>query len=177
MPSLTTMTAGEQILREMEEFANLSTAAQRYIRRSLEVRSGGVDTLACIARSEDETRSIRRQIQLYAEINTAIEAIPNDEEISSITRFSALVAPMLAFDINEGKLGSFAAFRFLYERLLGASARPWLPSIFMMMASLPELHPNQRLDLLGSVCADAVTSHWSTREPEFTPQWIEELAA
>ena len=39
-----------------------------------------------------------------------------------------------AFDLGEGKLSCFAAYRFLYERLLGPAVRPWLPEF----AFLPE---------------------------------------
>ena len=105
-----------------------------------------------------------------------IDAIPADEDISSVTRFISLLGPLVAFDMGERKLESFTAFSFLYERLLGAAARPWLPTAFMMFASLPDLHPNRRLDLLGSVSADAVTTHWSVKEPWFIPQWIALIA-
>lgn len=176
MTSLTTITAGEQIFREMEEFGKLPMAAQRYIRRSLQIRSGSIENLAEISRTPSEAKSMCRQMELYSLIDDVVAAIPADDEIGSVTRFMSLLAPLVAFDVGEQKLESFAAFSFLYERMLGAAARPWLPTAFMMVASLPELHPNRRIDLLGSVCADVVTSHWSTREPQFVPEWIEDIA-
>lgn len=177
MPSLTAHTAGEQILREMEEFGNLSAAAQRYIYRSLQVHYGEVEMLVKIARTGKECRSISRQAELYQRVDEVIAAIPTYGNITSVARFMSLIAPLLAFDLSEEKLETFAAFIFLYERLLGPSARPWLPAAFMMIASRPELDPNRRLELLASVSADAIRSHWSTEAPEFIPQWIEELAA
>ena len=174
---LTTITAGHRMLREMSEFGKLPIAAQRYIRRSLKVRLGEVESLAELARSPAEAKSIGRQIELYQQVDAVIDAIPVDGDVASISRFSTTIAPLVAFDLGEQKLESFAAFSFLYERLLGAAARPWLPAIFLMAASLPDLHPNRRLSLLGSVTADAVTSRSSTHEPEFVPQWIEDLAA
>ena len=177
MFSLTTMTAGQQVLREMGEFGKLPMVAQRYIRRSVQVWLGETEGLARIARTPSEARSIRRQFELYGQIDAVIASIPADDDIASVTRFTSLIAPLVAFDIGEQKLESFAAFGFLYERLFGASVRPWLPTAFVMAASLPELHPNRRLDLLGSVSANVMTSHWSTREPQFFPQWIEDHAA
>ncbi|MDP5122979.1 MAG: hypothetical protein NWP84_03770, partial [Cyanobium sp. MAG_04] len=35
-----------------------------------------------------------------------------------------------AFDLSQERINSFSAFRFLYERLLGAAARPYLPAAF-----------------------------------------------
>jgi hypothetical protein len=174
---LTTISAGERSLREMEEFGQLPMAAQRYIRRSLQVRFEHPASLAELARSAAEANSIARQISLYGQIDAVIEAIPVDDDIASVTRFTSLIAPLVAFDMAEGKLESFAAFGFLYERLLGAAARPWLPAVFMLIASLPDLNPNRRLSLLASVTADAVTPHWSNREPQFFPEWIEDISS
>jgi hypothetical protein len=174
--SFTTTNPGQQMLREMREFGKLPLAAQRYIRRSLHVLLGETATLAKIARTPHEARSIRRQVELYERIDEVIASIPVDDDIASITRFTSLIAPLVAFDVGEQKLESFAAFSYLYERLFGASIRPWLPAIFLMSASLPELHPNRRLNLLRSLDAEVVTAHWSTREPQFAPQWIEQVA-
>jgi hypothetical protein len=171
------MTTGQQILREMGEFGKLPMVAQRYVRRSLQVWLGETETLAKIARTPSEATSIRRQLELYSRIDAVTASIPADDDIASVTRFTSLIAPLVAFDIGEQKLESFAAFGFLYERLLGASVRPWLATIFLMSATLPELHPNRRLNLLASLSADAVTSRWSTREPQFIPHWIEQVAA
>lgn len=177
MIPLATITVGEQMLREMEEFGTLPVAAQRYIRRSLQVRLGETETLVQLTRTTSEAKSIGRQLDLYRKVDAVIDAIPSDDDIASVTRFTSLIAPLVAFDLGEQKLESFAAFGFLYERLFGAAVRPWLPTIFVMHASLPHLHPNRRLSLLGSVTADMVTSHWSTRDSQFFPQWIEELEA
>src|SRR4051794_32161987 len=159
----------------MGEFGKLPTAAQRYIRRSVQVWLADTEALASIARTPNEARSIRFQAELYSRIDAVIASIPADDETASVTRFTTLVAPLAAFDLGEQKLESFAAFSFLYERLLGAPARPWLPMIFLMSASLPDLHPGRRLSLLGSLNTDVVTSRWSTREAQFIPQWLEQV--
>jgi hypothetical protein len=83
-----------------------------------------------------------------------------------------------AFDLGEGKLASFAAYRFLYERLLGPAVRPWLPSAFVGAAALPYLHPELRKSLLSSItAADAAANGWSNRTPAFQPEWIEKVPA
>jgi hypothetical protein len=174
---LTTISAGDRMLREMEEFGQLPVAAQRYIRRSLQVRFQHPASLGELARSPAEADSIARQISLYDRIDAVIAAIPVDDDIASVTRFTSLIAPLIAFDIGEQKLESFAALGFLYERLLGAAARPWLPAVFMLVVSLPDLDPNRRLTLLASVTADAVMPHWSNREPQFFPEWIEDSSS
>ena len=174
MIPMATISAGESLFREMEAFGKLPSAAQRYIRRSLQIRYGETAMLAEFARSSAEAKSIGRQLDYYGQVDAIIDAIPADDDIASVARFASLIAPLAAFDVGEQKLESFAAFSFLYERLFGAAVRPWLPAIFMMVVSLPDIHPNRRLSLLGSVTADAVTSHWSNKEPLFFPEWIED---
>jgi len=78
--------------------------------------------------------------------------------------------------LAQAKLSSFSAFRFLYERLLGAAVRPWLPSAFMAAAALPALHPSDRKALLGSISAtDAAAPGWSIRPAVFTPEWVDKI--
>ena len=71
---------------------------------------------------------------------------------------------------------SFSAFRFLYERLIGAEVRPWLPSLFCSAAALPHLHPELRRQLLQSISEAAATAAgWSSRQPAFFPHWVEKV--
>ena len=64
----------------------------------------------------------------------------------------------------------------IYERLLGAGARPWLPGAFCAAASLPNLHPEKRRALLQSISEAAATAiGWSSREPSFYPEWVEKV--
>lgn len=84
---------------------------------------------------------------------------------------------MAAFDLNQGRLPTFSSFRFLYERLIGARIRPWLPSVFLSAASLPHIEPDKRRDLLKSLSESAATAPgWSEREPRFMPTWVEKAA-
>ena len=74
------------------------------------------------------------------------------------------------------RLTSFSAFRFLYERLIGAEVRPWLPSLFCAAAALPHLHPELRRQLLQSISEAAATAAgWSSRQPAFFPHWVEKV--
>ena len=83
---------------------------------------------------------------------------------------------LASFDLAQGKLSSFSACRFLYERLLGAAVRPWLPSAFLAAAGLPGVHPSERKALLGSIsAADAAAPGWSIREAVFTPEWVDKV--
>ena len=83
---------------------------------------------------------------------------------------------MSACDLGQDRLPCFASFRFLYERLIGASIRPWLPGAFCSAAALPHLHPARRRGLLQSISEAAATAPgWSTREPVFMPDWVEKV--
>jgi len=80
--------------------------------------------------------------------------------------------------LAQEKLTGFASFRFLYERLLGADARPWLPSAFCAASALPQIRPERRKKLLQSISEAAATAPgWSTREPAFFPEWVDKEAA
>ncbi|SFP79406.1 hypothetical protein SAMN04488241_107133 [Sphingomonas rubra] len=66
--------------------------------------------------------------------------------------------------------------RFLYERLIGAEVRPWLPAAFCAAAALPHLHPELRRKLLQSISEVAATAvGWSNRQPGFFPHWVEKV--
>jgi hypothetical protein len=175
MHILTARPSGNRVLMEMRELAQIPNAAQRYIRRSLELRFGRRDLIGRRARSPDEERSMTSQVLLYEELDAVRAAIPVDDAPGEIARFMTLAAELAAFDLGERKIRSFAAFRFLYERLLGAAARPWLLGTFLMCAALPRLHPAHRLELLRSVDADAAGGGWSLVEPQFYPGWIDRL--
>src|SRR3546814_2817960 len=86
----------------------------------------------------------------------------------------APLVAMSAFDLGQGRLSTFSSYRFLYERLIGAGARPWLPAAFCAAASLPHLHPDKRRILLRSISEAAATAiGWSNREPSFYPEWVD----
>jgi hypothetical protein len=166
------------LLGEMREFASFTTAEQRYIRCSLEVAEGRSDVKDHWARGLGEAATIERQAQVYGDLDFIRSLIPQGIEAEDA---AALLAPLMkisAFDLQHGKLTSFAAYRFLYERLIGASVRPWLVSAFSAAAALPGIHPELRGELFASLSGrDSGAFGWSNREPLFFPEWVEKVPA
>jgi hypothetical protein len=168
-----------QMIAEMKKFASFDACEQRYIRRSLDVLRKGVDAEERWSRDTEETASIRAQARLYRTLIPAIRsAIPDDIAVDAASEFMASLITLSAFDLAEGKLLSFAAYRFLYERLLGGSSRPWLPSAYVAAAALPSLHPAMRKSLLSAITeGEAAANGWSSRDTLFDPEWVEKVPA
>ena len=83
-----------------------------------------------------------------------------------------------AQDLARGSLASFGAYRFLYERLMGAAVRPWLPAAFCGAAALPQIHPDRRMALLRTLTETAATAPgWSNAEPTFFPVSLDQEGA
>lgn len=166
-----------QMVAEMKEFATFDAAEQRYIRRSLEVARVGADADKRWSRNRSETASIRLQAQLYGTLLQVVSAaVPDDIAVEETPDVIGALITVSAFDLGEGKLASFAGYRFLYERLLGAAVRPWLPSAFLSAAALPYLHPALRKTLLSSITAgEAAANGWSSRGAVFNPEWVEKV--
>ena len=163
-------------LAEMKEFAGFPAATQRYIRRSLDIGLDRDDALARWSRDVVEAASIRAQARMYRGLPDIREIVPDDSGLDAIEPFLAPLVTVVAFDLGQGRLTSFSAFRFLYERLIGASVRPWLPAAFCAAAALPHLHPELRRKLLQSISEAAATaSGWSNRQPAFFPYWVEKV--
>jgi len=166
-----------QMISEMKEFATFTAAEQRYIRRSLDVAAIGAAAGEKWSRHDGERASIEAQAKLYRGTLAALrDIIPDDLEINAASAFVTQLARLAAFDLGEGKLASFAAFRFLYERLLGGAVRPWLPSAFLSTAAMPHVNPALRKVLLRSVTeADVLAAGWSSRPAAFTPEWVDKV--
>lgn len=166
-----------QLLGEMKQFANFSAGEQRFIRRSLDVGLKRCDALACWSRNSVEAVRIGEQARRYRIVDLVRACIPDDDCMEATECFLAPLITMTVADLAEGKLGSFEAYRFLYERLVGPEVRPWLLSAFCAAASMPSIHPGLRKQLMGSIPLHAVTTAgWSTRAPLFYPEWVEKVA-
>lgn len=167
---------GTMSLAEMKEFASFPASTQRYIRRSLDIGLGREDALLRWSRDGSEAASITAQTRLYARLDAIRELVPDDSALDAIEPFFAPLVTLSAFDLGQDRLNSFGAYRFLYERLIGAHVRPWLPGAFCAAAALPHLHPEKRRLLLQSISEAAATAPgWSSREPIFYPEWVEKI--
>lgn len=167
---------GVMTLAEMKEFAGFASATQRYIRRSLDIGLDRDDALSRWSRDVVEAASIRAQARMYDRLGDVRGMVPDDSGLDAVEPFMAPLITVSAFDLGQGRLTSFSAYRFLYERLIGARVRPWLPGAFCAAAALPHLHPELRRKLLQSISEAAATaSGWSSRQPAFYPYWVEKV--
>ena len=158
----------------MKEFAAFPKGTQRYIRRSLDVGLDRRDAARRWARDPSELARIRVQREVYRRLERVRAVLAHGDD-STEAMLTPLVA-LTAFDLAERRLPCFAAYRFLYERLLGARVRPWLPAAFCAAAALPHLHPQTRAALLASLSEAAATAEeWSRREPAFFPDWVDKV--
>jgi hypothetical protein len=167
---------GATTLAEIKEFASFDAGAQRYIRRSLDVAFDRSDALAIWSRDVVETASIRAQSRLYQLLPQLRLRAQDVNGLDQLDNFIGTLIHISAFDLGQDRLSNFGAYRFLYERLLGAGVRPWLPAAFCAAALLPQIHPHKRRGLLQSISeAVATAPGWSVREPSFFPEWVEKV--
>ena len=165
-----------QMIGEIKEFASFSSAQQRYIRRSLDVGLGRGDALGRWARNSAEVSQIETQARRYRMLDLIRACVPDDEAPEEAEPFLASLITLSVSDLREGKIESFDAYRFLYERLIGAEARPWLVSAFCAAAAQPGVHPELRKELLQSIpVMDVIAAGWSIRAPLFYPEWVEKV--
>lgn len=169
---------GKTALSEIKEFACFDAGAQRYIRRSLDVAYDRSDAVARWSRDAIEAASIRAQTRVYRILPDIRRSAPNISGLEQLDGFMGVLIRVSAFDLGQDRLTTFGAYRFLYERLLGAGVRPWLPAAFCAAALLPQIHPGKRRFLLQSISeAVATAPGWSAREPIFFPEWVEKIEA
>ena len=167
---------GALTLAEMKEFAAFPAATQRYIRRSLDIGLERSDAMKIWSRDVVEAASIRAQAKVYSRLDHIRHLVPDDSGLEAIEPFMAPLVTVSAFDLGQDRLVGFGAYRFLYERLIGAQVRPWLPGAFCAAAALPHLHPEKRRLLLQSISEAAATAPgWSNREPVFYPEWVDKV--
>ena len=162
-------------IAELREFAGFTEDEQLFIERSLDVGLGRGDAFKQWSGDAD---AIRSQYLAYRELRALREAIPCESSLDGVHEFIGALIRITAQDLAQEQLASFSAYRFLYERLLGARARPWLPSAFCGAAALPQIRPFRRKTLLQSLSEAAATAPaWSEREPCFYPEKVEAEAA
>ena len=176
MSAQSSQNSGKVALSELKEFATFPPNTQRYIRCAIDVAFERQDAITFWARDAGEGTVIKAQKRIYEKLPDLRETIPTESGLTAIQPFLGSLIQVSAFDLGQSRLPTFSSYRFLYERLLGASARPWLPSAFCGAASLPHLHPTKRKELLQSISEAAATAPgWSDREPTFFPEWVEKV--
>ena len=167
---------GALTLMEMKEFASFPKGTQRYIRRSLDIGLGRRDAMRRWSRDVAEAASIRAQEKIYRRLDHIRGNVPDDSGLEVMEPMMGGLVAVTAFDLGQDRLPDFASYRFLYERLIGAAVRPWLPGAFCAAAALPHLHPERRRSLLPSISEAAATAPgWSNREPVFFPEWVDKV--
>jgi len=99
--------------------------------------------------------------------------VPSSRNDTRLDSYIGRLVRVSLFDLGEGCLFGFSAYRFLYERLLGPESRPWLPAAFCAAAALPQIQPERRKQLLHSISeAAACAPGWSRRKPGFFPDFL-----
>lgn len=165
-------------IAELREFASFSPTEQLFIERSLDIALGRGDAFKRWTGPGSQPAAIRSQYIAYRELPALRSAIAAERGFDGPQEFIGALVRLTAHELAQGQLASFSAYRFLYERLLGAAARPWLPAAFCGAAALPQIDPQQRKALLQSLSEAAATAPaWSRREPCFYPERVEAEAA
>ena len=164
---------------EMREFAGFTPAEQRFITRSLDVFMGRGDAFRDWAGEAGGSAAIRAQYIAYRELRSLAGAIPAEGAIgTALGHFMGALVKITVQDLAQEQIDSFSAYRFLYERMLGAGARAFLPAAFCGAAALPQIQPGRRKMLLQSLSEAAATAPaWSDRQPAFFPERIADEAA
>ena len=160
-------------IAELREFASFTEDEQLFIERSLDVGLARGDAFKQWSGDAD---AIRSQYLAYRELRGLRDRVPCETSLEGVQDLIGTLVRITAQDLVQEQITSFSAYRFLYERLVGAEVRPWLPSAFCSAAALPHLHPDLRRKLLQSISEAAATAPgWSSRAPAFYPQWVEKV--
>lgn len=163
---------------EMREFAGFTADEQSYISYALDIGLGRRDAFRPWSRVDGDSEAIRRHYVAYKELRHLRGAVPESGALEGVEAFFVRLVGLVAFDLGREEIASFSALRFLYERLLGSAARPWLPAAFCAAAALPQIKPERRKMLLQSLSEAAATAAgWSLKEPSFYPDVIDAEAA
>ncbi len=156
--------------------ADALAAGVAVIGAALDLGLGRRDALRRWSRDVGEAASIRAQERMYRRLDHVRSNVPDDSGLDEMEPVMGPLIAMTAFDLGQDRLPDFASYRFLYERLIGAAVRPWLPAAFCAAAALPHLHPERRRALLQSISEAAATAPgWSNREPVFFPEWVDKV--
>lgn len=165
-------------IAEMREYAGFTEEERDFIARSLDIALGRSDAFKAWCREPGDSVANRGQYLAYRELRKLRRAMPDTAGFEGVAPFMGALLRISAQDLAQGCISSFSAYRFLYERLLGAAVRPFLPAAFCGAAALPQIRPDHRRILLQTLSETAATaSGWSASEPGFFPERLESAAA
>ncbi len=165
-------------IAELREFASFTEEEQLFIERGLDIGLGRGDAFKAWSKGAGDKAAIRQQYLAYRELRALRDTVPCESSLEGLQEFIGALVRITVQDLAQEQISSFSAYRFLYERLLGARARPWLPAAFCGAAALPQIRPFRRKTLLQSLSEAAATAPaWSEREPCFYPEKVEAEAA
>ena len=165
-------------IAELREFASFTEEEQLFIERGLDIGLGRGDAFKAWSKRAGDKAAIRQQYIAYRELRALRDTVPCESSLEGLQEFIGALVRITVQDLAQEQISSFSAYRFLYERLLGARARPWLPAAFCGAAALPQIRPFRRKTLLQSLSEAAATAPaWSEREPCFYPEKVEAEAA
>jgi hypothetical protein len=172
------MFQSQQWLSEVREFASFTKSEQGYIRCSIEIAQSVCDEKEIFehwAGENSEKRSrVVAQTRVYRDHIPDIIALMPEGEYLEKNGFWELLTLVSTFDLSRGKLESFSAYRFQYERIVNVRIRRWLPAAFVAAAAMPCIKPRRRKKLLKSISEQAATAPgWSQKDTLFTPKYIE----
>ncbi|RJY09543.1 hypothetical protein [Aurantiacibacter aquimixticola] len=175
---MTAAKTASMTIAEMREFASFANHERAFIERALDIGMGRGDAFKVWSRAEADQRAIRGQYLAYRELRQLRAMVPDESGFDGIGGFMGSLIRIAAQDLAQEQLDGFSAFRFLYERLLGPDARPFLPAAFCGAAALPQIAPERRKLLLQSLSEAAATAPaWSPRAPGFYPEKVSSEAA
>ena len=161
----------------MREFAGFKPREHKYIKLGLEIAKDSNKSEGLFvkwSRNLSETEAIISRQEAYRAVARIKGLNPENFDTRDIRTLLGPLIELSNYDLKQGYLDGFSAYRFLYERLFGSTLRPWLPAAFCAAAAMPNLDPKRRKWLLQSISEAAATAPgWSTREPEFFPEWVE----
>lgn len=165
------LTAGTIMLAEIQEFGDFDPEVQRYICRSLEIAHCPDVSVGRWARDENEANGICTQKHMYRLLPAIRKMVPIDSRMVNAEEFLFPLVAITTMDLACGPISAFAQYRFLYERLLCAMVRPWLPAAFRAAVALPHFPAHMRQKLIGTVTS-AFDNRWSVLEPTYFPTWL-----
>ena len=121
-------------IAEMREFAGFAEYEQEFIERSLDIALGRCDAFKTWSVCPEDKRAIRGQYLAYRGLKHLRALIPDGESFDGVESLMGTLLRISAQDLAMERLDSFSAYRFLYERLLGAALRAALAQRVLRLA-------------------------------------------